>query len=75
MFEPVQIYGILHSEDGVSKLTSCHSAICHIIIFAQPESLDESWNDLFYNTPTTHLWNAECMNLIITMIITHAICY
>ncbi len=39
---------------GTSKLTSHHSAICHI--FAQPKSLDKSWNDLFYIVPTTHFF-------------------
>ncbi len=58
----VQIYGILHSEARHIK-ASHHSAICHI--FAQPESLNKSWNDLFYIVPIlqlTFLWyqNKEC---------------
>ena len=69
----VQIYGILHMQSRLvhaSKLISYRSAICHI--FAQPESLDESWNDLFYIVPTTHLlWyqNKECRMCHYTMLL------
>ena len=53
----VQIYGILHSEARHIKANK--SPQCNMpYIFAQPESLDKSWNDLFLYimVPTTHLF-------------------